>query len=320
MAPRAGALSGRAAACRLVAAMSVLFRTTGTVAGPAWVVQRGGRGWAPVRMPVAVAVVERRDGLVLIDAGWSRRTCAFPDDDPGLAYRLLMGLDVKPEDAIASQLLSLGYSPGDVKHVVATHLHLDHIGGVFDFPSATLHAATPEWASLRYGRLRGYVPELASRERVTLHDFDGPGALGFAAGHDLFGDGTVLLLDARGHTAGSVAVAVKLAEGWALHAGDAAYFADDFRADPDGPVSHFLRANSWHLPTQRGTFARLRAAESEHGARVVLSHDATLFEPLPHTREDAWACDWDRAPAKPAKPAKAPKAPKPGARDDRQGD
>ncbi len=274
--------------------MSVFFRTTGTVGGPAWAVQAGGRGWASVRMPVAVAVVERRDGLVLIDAGWSRRTCAFPDDDPGLVLRHLQGLDVKPEDAIASQLLSLGYNPGDVRHIVATHLHIDHVGGAADFPQATLHAATPEWAALRYGRLGGYAPELKTRDRVALHDYDGPGVLGFEASHDLFGDGTVLLLDARGHTAGSAGVAVRLGEGWALHAGDAAILADEYRGDPEGPASVFMRLTSWDLPIQRRTFTRLREAESTHGARVVLSHDPKGFDALPHTREEAWPCAWDR--------------------------
>jgi len=249
-------------------------------------------------MPVAVAVVERRDGLVLIDAGWSRRTCAFPDDDPGLVLRHLLGLDVKPEDAIASQLLSLGYNPGDVKHIVATHLHLDHVGGAFDFPLATLHVAAPEWPSLGLGRLRGYVPELKTRDRVALHDYDGPGALGFASSHDLFGDGSVLLLDARGHSTGSAAVAVRLADGWALHAGDAAYFADEYRDPTPRRPSLSQRISSWNFGIQQGTFARLRAAEAEPGVRVVLSHDASVFEPLPHTRETAWPCAWDRPAAK----------------------
>ncbi len=275
--------------------MSVLFRTSGTMQAPAFVLRRGGGGLGAVRMPATIAVVERPDGLVLVDAGWSRSQCAWPERDPGRAKTLFLGLDVKPEDAIASQLLSLGYSPGDVKHIVATHLHIDHIGGAADFPKATVHCAETEWAAAwRRGR-PSYDPRALDLPTVQRWSFTGPAALGFGASHDLFGDGTVLLLDARGHTEGSTAVAVKLAgEGWMVHAGDAAMFADDVRDDASKPPSLYMRALSWSIPAQRETYARLDAAEREHGARLVPAHDWDVYNALPHTREEAWPCAWTR--------------------------
>src|SRR5579884_2929383 len=115
--------------------MTVFFRSTGTVAGPAFVLRRHGvakGGLARLRLPVTVAVVERPDGVVLIDTGWSRRTCAWPEEDPGRATALVLGMAVKPEDALASQLIGCGLAPEDVRHVVATHLHIDHVGGAVD--------------------------------------------------------------------------------------------------------------------------------------------------------------------------------------------
>ncbi len=284
--------------------MSVLFRTSGTVAGPGVFLKRGGGGVSPVRMPVTVAVIERPDGLVLVDAGWSRFTCAWPERDPGRATSFFLGLDVKPEDAVASQLISLGYAPGDVRHVVATHLHIDHAGGAVDFPSATVHCSAREWEALPRGALGGYDLRTLDLPRVEKHALHGPPALGFGASEDLFGDGTVLLLDARGHTRGSTAVAVKLSEGWCVHAGDAAMFADDFHDDASKPPSLYMRALSWSVAAQRETYARLLDAETGHGARVVPSHDPAVFESLPHTREDAWPCAWTRAKPKPQKPSK----------------
>ena len=49
--------------------MSVLFRTTGMMKGPAFFLRRGAGGLGAVRLPVTVAVIERPDGLVLIDTG-----------------------------------------------------------------------------------------------------------------------------------------------------------------------------------------------------------------------------------------------------------
>lgn len=275
--------------------MPVLFRTSGYVGGPGFFVSRGGGGLSKVKMAVTVAVVERPDGLVLIDTGWSRRSCAWPEENPGRVAKLLLGMEVKPEDAIASQLLSLGYSPGDVKHLVATHLHVDHAGAADDFPSAMLHASEAEWAvSKKLGRVRGYDPALHTRPHLASHAFNGPAALGFPRSHDLFGDGTVLLLDARGHTHGSTAVAVKLQDGWALHAGDAAMFARDYLEDETLPTSLYMKLQSHDLPSQRRTYGHLRAAATEHVARVVPAHDLGVYEGLPQTVETAWACAWDK--------------------------
>jgi glyoxylase-like metal-dependent hydrolase (beta-lactamase superfamily II) len=281
--------------------MTVFFRTTGSVGGPGFFVKRRGGAFGTVRMPVTVAVLERPDGLVLIDAGWSRYTCAWPERDPGRARAFFLGLDVKPEDAMASQLLSLGYSPDDVRHVVATHLHIDHIGGAVDLPNATVHASREEWTALGRGRVRGYDPRTAELPSVKLHALEGPPLLGFASSEDLFGDGTVFLLDARGHTRGSVAVAVKLTDGWAVHVGDAAMFAEDYRFDASVAPSPYMRALSWDVTHQRETFRHILAAETEHGARVVTSHDMSVYEPLPHTKEDAWAGAWSKRGAKGAK-------------------
>lgn len=278
----------------LVAAMSVFFRTTGTMGGPEFFVRPSSHSLRAVRIPVIVAVIERPDGLVLIDAGWSRRTCAFPGDDPGLAHSLLLGLSVKPEDALASQLISLGYTPSDVRHVVATHLHADHVGGVVDFDRATVHVHDRELDATARGLRGGYSSAVRSLPRVTPYSLDGAPALGFPFSKDLFGDGSVLLLDGRGHTAGSVVVAVKLQDGWALHAGDAAQYVGEYRADDGAPPSLYARAMSWNLSEQRRTYGLLRGAEASLDARVVVSHDPDLLSSLPTTKETAWPCAWDR--------------------------
>lgn len=278
----------------LVAAMSVFFRTTGTMGGPEFFVRPSSRSLRDLRIPVIVAVIERPDGLVLIDTGWSRRTCAFPDDDPGVAQRLLLGLSVKPEDALASQLISLGYAPGDVRHVVATHLHADHVGGVVDFERATVHVHDRELVASARGLRGGYSSAMRSLPRVAPYTLDPTPALGFPFSKDLFGDGSVLLLDGRGHTAGSVVVAVKLQDGWTLHAGDAAQYVGEYRADDAAPSSLYAHAMSWNLAEQRRTYGLLRGAEASLDARVVVSHDPDLLDTLPTTKDTAWPCAWDK--------------------------
>jgi glyoxylase-like metal-dependent hydrolase (beta-lactamase superfamily II) len=272
--------------------MTLLFRTVGSMSGPEFFLRRGGGGLRGVRMPATVAVLERPDGLVLIDCGWSRTTCAWPHRDPGRAKSFFMGLDVKPEDAIASQLLSLEYAPGDVKHVIATHLHVDHVGGLVDFPKATLHCTQTEWDGAMKSKRTGFDKRTFLHPDVKKHTLHTESALGFSRSHDLFGDGTVLLLDACGHTAGSMAVAVKHTQGWCVHAGDATMFVEDFHDDAQKPPSLYMRAQTWDLSQQRMTYGALLRAEVEGGARIVPSHDMAVFDSLPHTRSDAWVGAW----------------------------
>ena len=274
--------------------MPVFFRTVGALGGPSFFLERGGRGLHAVALSLTVAVVERPAGLCVIDTGWSRAQCAFPHDDPGTLHAAFLGMRVKPEDALASQLISLGYAPGDVRHIIATHLHADHVGGVVDFERATVHVHDREIDASARGLRGGYSSAMRSLPRVAPYTLDPEPTLGFPFSRDLFGDGSVLLLDGRGHTAGSVVVAVKLQDGWALHAGDAAQYVGEYRADDAAPSSLYAHAMSWNLAEQRRTYGLLRGAEASLDARVVVSHDPDLLDTLPTTKETAWPCAWDK--------------------------
>ena len=106
----------------------VRFLTCGTTSAPAAVVGTGVRGSEP--LPTVVAVCERADGSIwLIDAGWSAETCSEPARWIGRLRTTLLSLRIAPGDDVASQLRRAGLDPGKVTRIIATHLHLDHVGG-----------------------------------------------------------------------------------------------------------------------------------------------------------------------------------------------
>ena len=78
---------------------------------------------------VAVCVRDNGD-IVLVDAGLSEATCRDPNAILGAMRCRWLGLSTDPARAIACQLESLGFDRGQVKTIVATHCHFDHIGGV----------------------------------------------------------------------------------------------------------------------------------------------------------------------------------------------
>jgi glyoxylase-like metal-dependent hydrolase (beta-lactamase superfamily II) len=236
-------------------------------------------------MSNTVGVVVRDNGdLVLVDAGWDVATCEAPRAQMGLARALFLGVRVRAEDAIALQLAGLGLDPKRVTAIVATHLHLDHVGGVGDFPNAEVVVAQSELDAYRnHPRRSGYrARDLAKAGRIRTVVLDRTPTYGFPGSVDPFGQGEVVMLDARGHSAGSVAVALRAPSGTYVHAGDAVYQSWEYGLAKEGPSFGSLQA-AWHVRELKRTYDCLRACEVDPRRPVVVpSHDAGVFERLPH--------------------------------------
>src|SRR5262249_17897106 len=133
----------------------------------------------------------------------------------------------------------LGFKPDDVRHIVVTHLDLDHAGGIPDFPRATVHAYRPEHdaaqARATYNERNRYKPAQWRDATWALHDTHGQGEpwFGFTAVKPL-PDLDIALVPLVGHTRGHCGVAVRDDDGWLLHCGDA-YF-NEGEMQPDDPT------------------------------------------------------------------------------------
>lgn len=127
---------------------------------------------------------------------------------------------VKLNKALATQMKESGYSPDDVTYLGLSHMHFDHIGNVGLFPKATLLMQKEEYESAlgpdaaKYGNDPKNYPTLSANPSEKL---DGD--------RDVFGDGTVIIKRALGHTPGHQVLFVKLKKtGNILISGDLAHF------------------------------------------------------------------------------------------------
>src|SRR6478735_3351005 len=144
-------------------------------------------------------------------------------DDMRHPYRRLgppfvVGFGVKPdvEDTAIARVRALGFDPADVRHIVATHLDLDHAGGLPDFPDAQVHVTGAEHGA-------AVDPSLLDRTRYPACHFEhgpnwqvhetsagGDSWFGFESIRVLPGtDPEVLLIPLKGHSEGHTAVAVR---------------------------------------------------------------------------------------------------------------
>ncbi|MEV6768548.1 MBL fold metallo-hydrolase [Nocardia sp. NPDC051030] len=232
-------------------------------------------------------LIETRDGLVLVDTGFGLGSVRNPGKMLGLS-RFVLGAKLLEQQTAVWQIQALGYDPRDVRHIILTHLDLDHSGGLADFPEATVHVHGPEF------RAATATPTLSERLRYRAQQWehgpkwmvneveDGEDWFGFRAVRDLPGlPPEILVVPLPGHTRGHIGVAVDHGNGWLLHAGDA--FVLESAIDPEHPhTSLFWKAyetsaivRDVHKENQR----RLRELKRMHGHQVTIinSHDASVF-------------------------------------------
>jgi glyoxylase-like metal-dependent hydrolase (beta-lactamase superfamily II) len=230
-------------------------------------------------VPVAVAVIRHpRHGVVLVDTGLSREQTHpfryYSVREGGLNAGIWRdsGNRIAAEGDLVEQLARLGIAPGDVAHVVLTHLHEDHVGEVGRFPGATVHVSRLEWDD----RARvSYQPSFAGVTRWDHFAFDS-GAFGpFAASRDLFGDRSVVLLPTPGHSMGHSVVLVQLEEASALIAGDALYTLRHL--DP-GSLAPFNYFGPQGLATWQDSARRIAALAQQRAELVlVVPHDPFAY-------------------------------------------
>jgi glyoxylase-like metal-dependent hydrolase (beta-lactamase superfamily II) len=246
------------------------------------------RKWTDPR-PINVYVIEHRDGLVLFDTGQDRASVTDPGYFPrsgltGLIYRRLARFHIDPDQTLTARLAAIGHDIADVHTAVLSHLHQDHIGGLPELGHADLVLDQREWQSLRQPRpeMRGLLskhidlPGLRWRP-VTPEPTDDPDLAPFTAAHDLFGDGSLVLLPTPGHTPGSLSMLVRQAGATPLlMVGDLTY---DAYLMQDGLVPGLgdralVRRSSRAVNTLRGRYPDLvilPAHDPAAGARLSAS-------------------------------------------------
>jgi glyoxylase-like metal-dependent hydrolase (beta-lactamase superfamily II) len=214
-------------------------------------------------------LIRHPDGDLIWDLGLGDAIAAAPNGE--LASD---GFTLRVPVTLAAQLAQLELTPADIEFVSISHSHFDHVGNAGLFAGSTwiLDADERVWMFRDEARATQEFAAIAPIENATTRLIEGDGDT------DVFGDGSVTIVQAPGHTPGHSMLLVRLANaGPVLLTGDM-YHMSESREQRLVPRFNVDRAQTL------AAMDKVDALEAQ-GARVVRQHVAEDFAALPRFPE-----------------------------------
>lgn len=208
-------------------------------------------------MSVCSYLVVHPEGVLLWDTGIADAIAARPDGE-----RIMDSIVFRVPRTLGGQLAEIGHGPDRVDVLGLSHLHIDHVGNVDEFPGATVVMQQAD-----YDAAYGPNPEQSDYIPDTYAALDQGRIQTVVGDHDVFGDGAVVMTSLPGHTPGHQGLLVTLREsGPILLATDIAYSRRDY-------ADAAVRESNFDLDQSRRSIERAKQLERELGASVWLHHD-----------------------------------------------
>jgi len=219
-------------------------------------------------VPISCYLVRHGHAYMLWDTGLS----------PDLAHKgeqKVGAHTVTLDESLPEQLAQLGLKPEDIAIVAISHAHFDHVGGAASFPHATLLIGRKDYdtvvnnpsalTSHPQDLTRGLAPWLGGGSRKDLIDGD----------RDVFGDGSVVMLNTPGHTAGHHSLELRLRHtGTVILAGDLWHSLDEY-------TNGVSTKNVVDAAQSDASVRRIKAIAAANHATIIISHEGRDIGKLP---------------------------------------
>jgi len=259
--------------------MQLYALPAGRMASRAMLAYRGGSFSDQRVFGMGGLLIRHPRGDLLVDAGFGRNVDAHVRTTPRL---MQWTSSYTREPTVAEQLRRAGIEASTLSGVLLTHAHWDHVSGIEDLPGVPVWVNAAELGFVQSGERSAELARDIGTEDYRVYSFDDGAYLGFPRSHDMFGDGSVVVVPAPGHTPGSVIVFVHVGDGhrYAL-IGDLVWQKEgiDLPAERPWLSRHFVDGDPQAVRALIVHMHRLQAAMPE--LVIVPAHDRRVWETLP---------------------------------------
>jgi len=220
---------------------------------------------ATLEMSVACFLIAHPKGTLVWDTGTVPDNAWTPTGTPTTQHIVLpdgQQRDITIVKSLKGQLAELGYSPSDITYLVLSHYHYDHTANANEFAGATWLVRQVErdamFAEKALGTTQPSTYSALRDSKTIILDTDE---------HDVFGDGTVIIKSAPGHTPGHQVLYLKLAKtGGVMLSGDLYHYPEERKLDRV-PTFEFNEEQTRASRVMIETFLK------KTGAQLWIQHD-----------------------------------------------
>jgi len=211
-------------------------------------------------------LIKHKNGWMLWDTGMSDAVANMPDGLKAAGGLLTL----RVTKTLASQLSELGVAPTDISRLAISHFHGDHCGNANMFTAATLYIQEPEYEAA-FGpepAKFSFSPNLYDKLRANP-------VVKLNGDHDVYGDGSVVILSTPGHTPGHQSLLVRLPKtGAVILSGDMVHFEENW-------VNRRIPARNYNREQSLQSMEKVAAILAKDNATLWINHDKAQSDRIP---------------------------------------
>ena len=245
-----------------------------------------GAGLKRARLTVRYGLIDLgARGLCLVDTGVGPEVMQGPRSAALRLYNAVLRPQLNADEAVERTLRNLGVAPADIRHVVVTHFHADHVSSLRLFANAGFIAwgaaartvmGMSTAAAWHNGIFKELIPSDLTQRLLPVEGLARlPTGTVLGEGHDLFGDGSYLAVPLPGHAFGHFGIFWREAAGPVIYATDAAWTREALIEDKTPWLSSAIVFDDRAAGRDSQRLLRAFAAE---GGKIHLCHD--VEEPI----------------------------------------